>query len=182
MLGETDPDKLIQLAREQGEAIDELDQLNVKYGRGSSYMNRIYAKSDLGYNVEKLISDYKKENDGEISPEVEAKFRELDKQLKETNKKLKEAEERLAEREAERAVANIKESVSRRKTRNKKEEAKQLIGEGLSDLADALGVKLMAVGDKRASIVTALSKIGRGLILNGEATLENVSQKVRELS
>ena len=176
----TDEQELQMLASESAKIWNEFSKQALEGGQFSAQLRNIYEKSDLGYSYEKKVNEFKEMNGGEIPAEVEKKFKELDEQLKETDKKLKEAEERLGKLEAERAVKDIKESVSRKPKKDKKEEAKALIGEGINDLAEALGVKLMAVGDKRATIVTGLSKIGKGLILNGEATIENVAQKVRE--
>ena len=176
----TDEAEVQRLNQREAELINEFGKMATQGGQFNAMINRIYQTTDLGFSVEKKIQEYKDVNNGEIPAEVEAKFRALDKELKEVNKKLAEAEKRAADSEANKAIQGIKESISRSKKRDKKEEAKVLIGEGLSDLADALGVKLSVVGDKRATIVQGLTKIGRGLILNGEATVENVAQKVKE--
>lgn len=150
-------------------------------GQFGSQLGYIYDRdSDLGYNYEKKIKEYKDANNGEIPAEIAAKFKELDEQIKELSKQIKEAEAREQKAAEQQAVDEIKASIKRNPTANKKAKAKRLMSEGLDDIAQALGVQLMASGTKRASVVTGLTKIGQSLILNGEATIENVGEKVRE--
>lgn len=150
-------------------------------GQFGSQLRHIYDRdSDLGYNYEKKVQEYKDANNGEIPAEIAAKFKELDEQIKELSKQIKEAEAREQKAAEQQAVDEIKASIKRNPTANKKVRAKRLMSEGLDDIAQALGVQLMASGTKRASVVTGLTKIGQSLILNGEATIENVGEKVRE--
>jgi hypothetical protein len=150
-------------------------------GQFGSQLGYIYDRdSDLGYNYEKKIKEYKDANNGEIPAEIAAKFKELDDQIKELSKQIKEAENKAQKASEQQAVDEIKASIKRNPTANKKAKAKRLMSEGLDDIAQALGVQLMASGTKRASVVTGLTKIGQSLILNGEATIENVGEKVRE--
>lgn len=116
---EKDPAKLAELQKEQANLINELSRKALSGGRFSSALNDVYQSSDLGYNVEKKIQEFKDLNGGEISPEQEARFRELDKQYQEVKKQLVEAEERARIAEEKQAVADIKESVEREK-KNKK--------------------------------------------------------------
>jgi len=76
---------------------------------------------DREYNVVTQIEKYKANNNGEIPADIEAKFRDLDKQIKEVKVKLAEAEKKLAEKEGQEAVDNIKESVGREKTYTEEE-------------------------------------------------------------
>lgn len=150
-------------------------------GQFGSQLRHIYDRdSDLGYKYEKKVQEYKDANNGEIPAEIAAKFKELDEQIKELSKQIKEAEAREQKAAEQQAVDEIKASIKRNPTANKKVRAKRLMSEGLDDIAQALGVQLMASGTKRASVVTGLTKIGQSLILNGEATIENVGEKVRE--
>lgn len=150
-------------------------------GQFGSQLGYIYDRdSDLGYNYEKKIKEYKDANNGEIPAEIAAKFKELDDQIKELSKQIKEAENKAQKASEQQVVDEIKASIKRNPTANKKAKAKRLMSEGLDDIAQALGVQLMASGTKRASVVTGLTKIGQSLILNGEATIENVGEKVRE--
>ncbi len=63
--------------------------------------------------------------------------------------------------------------------KSKDERANDLLAEGFSDLADVVGAKKNITGSN-AKLNDALVKIGKGLILKGEATLENVIEKIRE--
>lgn len=76
---------------------------------------------DREYNVVTQIEKYKANNNGEIPADIEAKFRDLDKQIKEVKVKLAEAEKKLAEKEGQEAVDNIKESVGREKNYTEEE-------------------------------------------------------------
>jgi len=176
------PEEVRALAGKQAELIDEFGKQALEGGRFSAALAKIYEQSDLGYNLQKKIKDYKEANNGEIPKDVEDKFRELDEQLKEVKSKLKEAEDRIKKEEEKKAVENIRRSVLREK--GKRETpivfGKQRIAKGLDDLASALGAKMSAYGDERSKVVDALSEIGRGLIEVGGATIENVVGKVKE--
>lgn len=179
---ETDTAKINALELEQAKAIEELGKLNLDAGRLNAMMNYVYQNFSIGYNVENKISQYKERNGGEISPEVEAKFRDIDAQIKELNKRIADAEAKQAEAEAQKSVSNIQESVAResKKATKERKRGKDLIAEGLDELVNALGGKKMAAGDESAKLTVALEKIGKGLIDEGLATLENVAEKVKE--
>lgn len=131
---------------------------------------------DNEYNLQTQIKKYKAVNQGVIPADVEAKFKEYEKQLAEVNKKLRDLEKRKNEEDGKVVVKRIDESL--RRPRQKK--GKDLIAEGLQELMQSLGGISMAVGDTRPSTVTALSKIGRGLIDEGLATLDNVMEKIKD--
>ena len=116
---ETDPAKIAELETQQANLIEEFGRKALSGGRFSSALNDIYQSSDLGYNLQKKISDYKAQNGGEIPAEVEARFREYDKQLKDINERLVEAEKRAKEAEEKAAMENIKEEVAREKKKPK---------------------------------------------------------------
>jgi hypothetical protein len=116
---ETDSDKVTALQQEQAKLIDELSRKALSGGRFSAALGDIYENSDLGYNVEKKIAEFKEQNGGEIPAEVEAKFRALDEQYQEVKKQLAEAEERAKKAEEQLAVDNIKQSVEREKKTRK---------------------------------------------------------------
>lgn len=120
----TNEAEVAELNELQGRLMDELDQMLTAGGRAASMMNKIYQESDLGYNLQAKIKEYKEVNNGEIPAEVEAKFREWDKELKEVKTKLAEAEQRAKEAEEKQAVADIKESVEREKKSKKTYEQK----------------------------------------------------------
>jgi len=185
LLTETDPERMAELFKQQAEIISDFGEQALKSGQFNSQLNNIYEKSDLGYNVEKKIDDFKKENGGEIPAEVEKKFRELDAQYQDVKKREIEAEKRAleAERKLEEAEAfkSIKESVAReKKTKSRSKRADDLIAEGIDELASILGVKLSAEGTRRPELTKALAKIGSGLIEKGIATAENVFEKIQE--
>jgi hypothetical protein len=73
---------------------------------------------DKDYNLVTQINKYKAVNKGVIPPDVEAKFRELDKKIREVNDQLIDAEKRAKEAEEELAIKNIKESVAREKIKS----------------------------------------------------------------
>jgi len=169
------------LSSQLAEVYSKLSNRATGAGQFNKQLARIYDRdSDLGYKYEKKVQEYKDANNGEIPAEIAAKFKELDDQIKELSKQIKEAEAREQKAAEQQAVDEIKASIKRNPTANKKVRAKRLMSEGLDDIAQALGVQLMASGTKRASVVTGLTKIGQSLILNGEATIENVGEKVRE--
>lgn len=89
----------------------------------------------------KKINDFKEQNGGEISEEVEKKFRELDVQFKEVKAKLIEAEKRAMEAEEKLAIDNIKESIVReKKTKSYSKRGDDLIAEGVSELKKTICV------------------------------------------
>lgn len=177
------PEETASLVELQGELMDEFDRMQTFAGRQSAMMKYIYKHMDIGYNLQRQIEEYKNANNGEISPELEAKFKEWDEELKAAKKKIAELEEEARTKEEKAAVANIKESVEREKKIRKPRPAvygKTRVAKGLDDLASALGAKLSATGAERASVTQALTDIGQGLIEEGVATTENVAQKIRE--
>jgi hypothetical protein len=99
---------------------------------------------DRDYNVTTQIEKYKKNNNGYIPPEVEARFRELDRELKAIQEKLTKAEKKLSEKEAQQAVDNIKEDVDREKARLSltEDEIQQKVKEGVQKEIDAIHSKL----------------------------------------
>ena len=184
-LKNTDTAKLDELAQKEAEIISILGEYAYEGGEYNAYLDKVYREdADLGYSYERKVKEWKDLNNGEISPEVEAKFKDLDNQMQELKKKIADAEERLKEEQAKQAFEDIVESVKRKPTQKdkieaKKEKARALKSEGLSDLADALGWQLSAVGDKRATAIQGLVKIGKGLIIEGEANIDNVIDKLK---
>ena len=110
---EKDPTKLAELEKEQAGLFNEFSRKALSGGRFSSALADIYQNSDIGYNVENKIQEYRNANNGQISEEVEEKFRELDAQYKEVKQKLAEAEERAIKAEGELAIKNIQEAAAR---------------------------------------------------------------------
>lgn len=114
---EKDPQKVIELEKLEAQLIEEWGKKSLSSGRFSSMHNKIYQTSDLGYNLQGKIKEYKEANNGEIPAEVEAKFRAIDKELKEVRIKLSEAEARAKKAEDERSILEIKASVDREKNK-----------------------------------------------------------------
>jgi len=113
---------------------------------------------DREYNVVTQIERYKKNNSGYIPPEVEAKFRDLDKQLKEVKAKLAEAEKKAEQKEGQESVDNIKESVDREKKYTDEEidkKVQQGVDSELNKIYEQLPAEKKRAGDKA---IAALQK------------------------
>jgi len=114
LLIEKNPDEVDRLEKLQAKLFNEFEIKARKAGQFSSALNDIYQSSEtIAYNVEKRIQTYKDANNGEISPEVEAKFRELDRQLQDVKKRLAEAEQRAKKAEDEATIKIIQEAAER---------------------------------------------------------------------
>lgn len=179
LAAEKDPAKIQELERRQADLFEEFGKKALSGGRFASALGDIYENSDIQYNLQKKISEYKASNAGEIPADVEARFREYDKQLKEVKVKLVEAQERAKVAEEKTAIDNIKESIKRSKE-PKAVYGKTRIAKGLDELASALGAKLSATGTESVKVTKALKEIGRGLVEEGLATSKNVVQKIGE--
>lgn len=122
-----------ELEKQQAEILQEFSEKALEGGRFSSALNDIYQTSVLGYNVERKISQYKKENGGEIPKEVEQKFRELDKELQDLKKKLAEAKEKEAKRADDDLIRNIIEAADRENTSKRR---KAYVKKAISSIKD----------------------------------------------
>lgn len=111
------PEQIQELTDQQSKLIDEFDKKARSGGRFISALNEVYQSSDFGYSKEYQIKKYKEINNGQISPEVEAKFTELDKQLKEANAKIKEFEQSHATSKSKESVQNIRQGLQAQKER-----------------------------------------------------------------
>jgi hypothetical protein len=164
------------LISEQSDVINMFDSLSREGGQFNSILQDIYESSEFNYSFEKQSAKFKEANGGVIPVEVEQKMKLLDSQLKEVTKQLQESEEKAQRLAEQAAVDSIKADLNKTpKTRR----GKILIAEGLDEIAEAIGARLMAVDDKRATVIGGLVKIGRGMIDEGIATLDNVSEKLR---
>lgn len=188
-------------AAESQEEIDHLNELEAglleEFGRKArrggefnSALNRVYATSNFGYKASEQIKAYKEKNNGDIDPATEQRFRDIEEKLKEANKRIEELEKAKAEQSEKDLFGAILQDAKKEK-RPGRRKGKELIKEGLSDLIDVLNSgKLYAVADPEQEakrmlaghrkIVRALEKIGRGLIDEGIATIENVADKLKE--
>lgn len=113
----TNPDEISELERMEAEWLDEWGKSQWQAGAFNSAMQRILVDSSL--SLKQRIQEFKNQNGGEIPVEVEAKFRDLDRQLKELNKRIAEAESRAKELESNQIIANIKEA-NQRQNNNKR--------------------------------------------------------------
>lgn len=126
---------------------------------------------DRDYNVVMQIERYKKNNNGSIPAEVEAKFRDLDKKLKELKEKIAEVEKRESDKEGQEAVDNIKESVDREKTYTEEELDKKIqqgVESEIAKLYEELPTEKRGLADKA---ITALEKF-RAKLKGGGRTYE----------
>jgi hypothetical protein len=90
------------------EISDEYSNFVTDLGQGISILNYIYNKNgDLKYELSRQIDRHKSQNNGEISQETLAKFKEADKKIKELNEKLKQKEEELSLANAQQGLQNI---------------------------------------------------------------------------
>jgi hypothetical protein len=148
--------------------------LNSGYEQGLSFRAR-QALLDSEYNLTTQIRKYKQVNHGEIPPGIEKRFQEYDRQLQDLNKQLRDVARKKEKEESRSLVQNIRETKPVIRKRGK-----DLMAEGFDELMSALGGKTMALGEEAPSVTKALSKIGRGLIDEGIATIDNVMEKISE--
>jgi hypothetical protein len=149
--------------------------LNSAYEQGLAFRMR-QALMNSEYNLQSQIRKYKEANGGVIPIEIENKFEEYDRRLTELNKKIRDLEGKKSVGNAESVLKEIKESTKRKGRKR----GKDLMAEGFDDLIQAIGGQTMALGEKRPDVITALSKIGMGMIDEGLATLDNVIKKIED--
>lgn len=126
-----------ELYKEFARISSEFSDFATNLGQGISVLNFIYNQnSNLQYELSKQVEKHKASNNGEISPEVLAKFEEADKKIKELTKKIAEAEKKLIDAEEQLAVNNIVEQLARAK--NPKATNKVLPSDKAKALADKL--------------------------------------------
>ena len=150
--------------------VDDFDVMAVITANQQSMAFRLRSMMlDRNYNVITQIEKYKKNNDGYIPPEIEARFRELDKELKEVKEKLANAERLAAEKEGQESVDNIKESIGREKTYTD-EQLEKKIQEGveseISKLYEELPSEKRGLADKA---IAALEKFRAKIKARGSA-------------
>lgn len=94
---------------------------------------------DNEYNLQSQVNKYKAANNGEISPETEQKFKDLDKQLKEANAKLQKMEEEQSVASSAEAMQNIRQNLQKQKEARAK--AAQARKEKINDFFNNLKIK-----------------------------------------
>lgn len=178
-----------QLVDMEGELLSEFDRKARSGGRFISALQDVYANSDFGYKLSVQVQQYKDKNNGVISPEVEAKFKELDTQLTEAKEKRAEAEKRAQKAEEDLAIANIKEAAAREKTKKvssvrikaARDTRDKLKSEFFSLYNPAKsGGKLMASAVPGATLLQYGVKIANTYVQEGIVRLEDVIAKTKE--
>ena len=129
---EIDPEIREKLAEDLGDIIRKTGDEMRDAGRFSAMWARIYKNSPLGYNAEYYINKYKESNNGEISKEMEDKFRELEETIKEQNAKIIE----LEKKQEEEINKQIIESIVNNPPNKKDSKDKKSIKEKTKQLAD----------------------------------------------
>lgn len=146
---------------------------------------------DNEYNLLSQVNQYKAQSaDGEIPPAVMEHFKAIDEKLKKANERIAELERTAEQRKGKEAEEGIKRTVKKERIPGVKR-GKALIDEGLNELK---GIKWDAStgvifdpkreASKRLEqdkkVIKALSKIGKGMIQEGLATVEDVAAKLKE--
>jgi hypothetical protein len=116
----TDPEALEELASKQADLISLFGEKTRQGGRFISALQDVYVYSDFKYNAGAQIEQYKKVNNGVIEPEVEKKFRDLEKQLKDADAKIKAFESELAMRDEEATMNAISKEIAKERSKRKK--------------------------------------------------------------
>jgi hypothetical protein len=116
----SDTEAINALAKKQADLIELLGNEAFFGGEYNSQLAYEYSNSDIGYNFAAKKSEYIKQF-GQIPPEVEAKFAELDAQLRELSTKLAEAERRAAEAADAATIESIRNEANRNSGKSKTE-------------------------------------------------------------
>lgn len=189
---ETDPAKVAELEKMEAQLFDEFGKKALSGGRFSSALSDIYKNSDLGYNLQKKIQEYKDLNKGEIPADVEARFREYDKQIKELNKRIVDLEDTPKEViKTEARDKKIRQSLSSEKLERKKELSKKyrnslndvgrvvtLIGE--KEFREYAGLVLEeAAGDFRIFAKEMINNVGKQITEHLPKLYEELLGKTR---
>tara|TARA_R110000868_G_scaffold104290_3_gene287255 strand:+ start:21238 stop:25092 length:3855 start_codon:yes stop_codon:yes gene_type:complete len=130
-----DPSEIAQLEQMEADLLEEFSNQAKKGGQFISKLQDIYKNAQFGYKASTQIARYKDNNGGEIPADIEAKFRQLEKELQQVNEDLAEAEARADRAEQEQAIANIEESIAREKEEKK---AAKTIKEKTQAIADRI--------------------------------------------
>ncbi len=94
---------------------------------------------DNEYNLQSQINKYKVANGGKITPEVEQKFKDLDKRLQAANAKIRQLEEQGSTAAATEAMKTIRQDLQEQRERRKK--AAQQRKEKINDFFNSLKIK-----------------------------------------
>lgn len=120
--------------------IDNYHEMSVKTAYEQSLAFRLRQMLlDNEYNLKSQILKYKATNKGEITPEVEARFKELDTQLKAANQRIQALEQQQAKATAESSASTIRAELQRQRERRIK--AAQARKKDINDFFDKIKVK-----------------------------------------
>lgn len=113
----TSPEEVVRLEKIQAELFNEFSQKALEGGRFASALGDIYKNSNISYNLQAKIQQYKDlpGNNGQIPADVEARFRKYDQELKDLKAKIADYEKKTGSKEGAQAIADIKETVERKK-------------------------------------------------------------------
>lgn len=113
----TSPEEVVRLEKIQAELFNEFSQKALEGGRFASALGDIYKNSNISYNLQAKIQQYKDlpGNNGQIPADVEARFRKYDQELKDLKAKIADYEKKTGSKEGAQAVEAIKETVERKK-------------------------------------------------------------------
>lgn len=183
---EEDRARLVKL---EADLISEFDRKARSGGRFISALQDVYENSDFGFKYDVQVDQYKARNNGVIEPEVEAKFKELDKQLSEAKSKRVEAEDRAKKAEDELALKNIKDSIERtrkqntrsaQKIREARSERSKLKSEFLSKFNPAKSGGQLNATIPGAVFIEYGIKVANTYIKEGVARIEDIITRTKE--
>lgn len=87
-----DDAEILDLISQQARLLNETGSTQTDYGQFNAQWAHIYKKSDLGYKLEIQKEEYRKNNNGDLPPEIEKKFEELSTAVTESKKRIEELE------------------------------------------------------------------------------------------
>lgn len=138
-----------ELTALEAELVSEFDRKARSGGRFISALQDVYASSDFGYKADYQIEKYKEANNGEITPDIEKRFRELEEKLKDLTKQVAEGEKRTQDA----VIEAIKEADKRNRVKLITPEKRKKI----SNFFDALKVDTRNQGRLLASPIPGLT-------------------------
>lgn len=172
------PEEVKELTDLETQLISEFDKKARSGGRFISALQEVYKTSDFEYKLSNQIEKYKEANGGVIPEEVEAKFKEYDKQIQELNKKITELEaappEIIIEQPREK---KIRQSLSKEKAERKSELAAKYRGQfnDISRITTLLGEK-----DFREYATLILEEAAGDFRIWSRELINNAGEKIAE--
>src|SRR5690606_38490155 len=105
--GQNDSKEVEAIQKMLEDSISLWQGLNVDAGSASSMNKFVYENYDIGYKLNRQISQYKAENHGDIPADVEARLREANRAEREYRKRISELENQLREKQTQEAIDAI---------------------------------------------------------------------------